>query len=104
MIVKTEYARYENCWLRTDHYVADGSLCVMIWSFEEGPIARLTTCLNDESIEDGASYIDTNNCPWALDFIAEYGLGEFYGEYRSSGYCLYPKVWWDMDKVGGYVK
>ena len=42
--------------------------------------------------DDTHAYIDTNNCPWAIDWLVENNLGrpdprDIYG---MSGYCTYP--------------
>ena len=104
MEVRTEWATYNNCILMTNRYMANDGLYIEIWSPEEGPIATLTVCLPNESkpSEDEA-YIDTNNCPWAMRFISEYGLGEETGLYGFSGYCCYPLVKFNMDKVNEYT-
>lgn len=99
MYVKTSYKKYEGCWLEVCEYQMDGSTAVKIWSPEDGPVATITTCLADPFIEEGESYVDTNNCPWAMKFIERYGLGEMTGETGRSGYCTYPKVRWNREKL-----
>lgn len=36
------------------------------------------------------AYLDTNNCSWVEDIMEKYGLGEFTGKSRQSGFCVYP--------------
>lgn len=48
---------------------------------------------------EGEAYIDTNNCPWAVEFIEKEGLGKRTGRMGRSGYCTYPVVKFDMEKV-----
>lgn len=102
MECKTLFQTYRNVYLFTERYIADNSLFIEIISEEDEPIAVITVCLVDESLESNESYIDTNNCPWALDFIQEYQLGEITGRTRQSGYCTYPSVKFNIDKLKQY--
>ena len=102
--VVTSYATYENCNLEVNKYQANGSMHIGIWNCTEGPIATLTVCLPDaRKPKEGEAYIDTNNCPWAEDFIEEYGLGEDTGLMGFSGFCMYPLYRFNMDKVNEYI-
>ena len=98
MTINTEHGTYENVFLRIGEYLADNSVAVQAWN-REGAIASLTVCLRDKDLEEGEAYIDTNNCPWALDFIEKEGLGKRTGKIGKSGYCLYPVVEFDMNKL-----
>ena len=62
------------------------------------PFARLTVNLGRQN--NGYAYVDTNNCPWAEDFIKENGLGEFTGKICRSGFCEYPLYKFNMEKIG----
>ena len=86
-----------------DRYLADSSLYVGTFSFEEGPIATLTVCLDDKTLESNEAYIDTNNCPWAEDFLTKNGFAMPKGEWKRSGYCVYPLYAFDMDKLSEYA-
>lgn len=96
VVVKTEYGTYKITSVAMSRYRADNSLAIELWC-DDGPFARLTVCLLDK-LKENESYVDTNNCPWAEDFIREYKLGEIVG-YKASGYCLYPKVAFDLDRL-----
>ena len=48
--------------------------------------------------------LDTNNCSWAVDFIKKYGLGEETGRTVRSGYCEYPVVKLNVEKIKEYVE
>jgi len=48
------------------------------------------------------SYIDENNCPWAMDFIETYNLGWATGNVGFSGYCMYPVVEWNLEELELY--
>lgn len=99
MEVKTDFGMYKGAFLRVGRYWADKSPAIEIENRTDGPIARITVCLTDFSLDKGEAYVDTNNCPWALDFIRQYGLGVETGRMRPSGYCIYPAVLFDMKKL-----
>ena len=100
MTVKTDYRTYENCYLFVDKYVADESIAIEIWNDEEGPVARITTCLDKLSAYPGnLSFVDTNNCPWAEKFIETYHLGKPTGAMGTSGFCEYPLYEFDLDEI-----
>ena len=48
------------------------------------------------------AYIDTNNCPWAEDFLIDNDFGIPTGEYKASGFCVYPLYQLDLEKIGKY--
>ena len=104
MTVKTEYREYKDCYIVIERYMADGGICIRIWNDADGPIATLTKCLVDGNLGKYDAYIDTNNLPWAMDFIAEYNLGEKTGRYGHSGYCTYPVVRFDYPECCKYVR
>ena len=104
MIVETNYRIYENVFLRVERYMADSSLCILLYNRDYAAIAKLTTCLHDKSLKDNEAYIDTNNCPWAIDFINNYALGVLTGKKKVSGYYTYPVVRFNMDEIEKHVK
>lgn len=102
MTYKSRYGTYENCFLKHKGYYVDGSPAIEVWNAVDGPICILTVCLCELTLAENESFIDEINNPYALDFINEYGLGRVTGRFKSSGYCLYPSVIFDMDQVKGY--
>lgn len=83
-------------------YMADDSLAVTLYlDGSHEPFAVITKCLDDIGLEN-EGYIDENNCPDAMDFIKRYGLGESTGEYMQSGFCVYPKVRWNIGVLNQY--
>lgn len=100
--VKTSYSEYKDCYLKAGKYVEDGSVAVELWNRYDGPIARVTTCLCDPLLDDDESYIDTNNCPWAVKLLEEKGFAKRTGRTRKSGYCEYPAMKFDRDKMREY--
>lgn len=99
MTLRTTFGVYEGVHLYVGRYQADNSVEIQVWNTEDGPIATLTVCLCDRSLGEGEAYIDTNNCPWAVDFIEQEGLGKRTGRTGRSGYYTYPVVKFDMQKV-----
>lgn len=87
MTMKASYGTYEDVVLRVSKYMAENQ--------QDGPIATITVCLCDKSLGENEAYIDTNNCPWAMDFIKEYKLGTPTGRTGRSGFCEYPVVKFD---------
>lgn len=99
MTLQTTFGTYENVFLNVGRYQADNSVAIQVWNQQDGPIATLTVCLCDRRLDDGEAYINTNNCPWAVEFIEKEGLGKRTGSMGHSGYCTYPVVKFDMVKV-----
>lgn len=94
--VKTGFGTYE-AEINTARYCDNGGIAVSLWSPSVGPLATLT--VNLEDVEFGYAYIDTNNCPWAEEFLKENGIAEFTGRTRRSGYCVYPLYKFDLEKL-----
>ena len=100
--VKTEYSEYKDCKLRVGKYVEDNSVAVEIYNRWDGPIARVTTCLFDHSLAEDEAYVDTNNCPWAVDFLQSKDLAKMAGKTRRSGCCVYPAMKFNRDKLAEF--
>lgn len=95
MTIKTRFGTYHNGYFRVGRYLADNSLCIDVWDHLEGPLAKLTVCLEDRELAADESYVDVNNFPEALGFIADHNLGTPTGKTRQSGYVTYPVVKFD---------
>lgn len=102
MTMKTSYGIYDEVELRVSRYMADDSIAIMAENQQDGPIATITVCLCDRWLGENEGYVDTNNCPWALDFIKKYKLGAPTGRTRQSGFCTYPAVKFDMEQLKLY--
>ena len=63
--------------------------------------AVITTNIDDSNIfcDESHAFVDTNNCPWAEEFIKQNKLGEPLDYYGQSGYCLYPLYTFDIEKL-----
>ena len=55
-------------------------------------------------LAEDETVIDTNNCPWAMEFIKQHGFGQATGRMVRSGYCTYPVVKLDIEKIGEYLE
>lgn len=102
--VRTEWAVYKDCFLQVARYQADNSRAIEIWNNEDGPIARITVCIAGSGLAEDETVIDTNNCPWAMEFIKQHGFGQATGRMVKSGYCTYPVVKLDIEKIGEYLE
>lgn len=103
-IFRTEWAVYKDCFLQVARYQADNSRAIEIWNNEDGPIARITVCIAGSGLAEDETVIDTNNCPWAMEFIKQHGFGQATGRMVKSGYCTYPVVKLDIEKIGEYLE
>jgi hypothetical protein len=99
MELVTKYGRYENIELRAGRYCCDGSLAVYIWDRFEGCIAKLTTCLDDNTLQNDEAYVDSNNCEWAEDFLIQNHIATKLDRIRISGYCIYTAFKFDTSKL-----
>ena len=97
--VKTSFRTYNDCFLKVDHYVEDNSLAVLLFSKTKGHVTTLTVCLCDNHLKENESYVDTNNCPWVVDFLEGKGIAKLSDKVRLSGYCVYPVMEFDLEKM-----
>lgn len=79
--------------LYTMHYW-DENLVVEMDYFDEdfkcyAPFCTLSVNL-DESIPPDQFFVDTNNCPWAEQFLQENNIAKPVGRCGHSGFCTYP--------------
>lgn len=100
--LQTGYCVYDDVLLRVDRYQANNSLCIQAYNHTDGPIARLTVCLPDTTLGDNCAFVDTNNCPWAEDFVQRNHLGTYMGLIVPSGYCVYPLYQFDIRQLAKY--
>lgn len=88
---------------RLDTYKYGGGLAIEMlcddyygWS----PYAMLTVNLEDYPGSDNIAFVDTNNLGSSIvDWITNNNLGEPTGNYGFSGWCAYPEVRFDLDKI-----
>lgn len=64
------------------------------------PFATLTVNLvKSDNCDKDCAFVDTNNCPWAEQFITDNELGVPTGRYGHSGFCKYPEYKFDLSKL-----
>lgn len=95
--VKTQFGAYD-VELRPGKYWDNGGLAIQLFMDTGEPFATLT--VNLCRLNWGYAYLDTNNCPWAEDFVKKYGIAEPTGKSCVSGWCEYPLYKFDMKKIG----
>ena len=89
-------------------YTSNNTLAVQLicakapWS----PFATITVNLQGnpygmETRQDETrfAYVDTNNCPWVLEFLEDNHIAEPTGIYAPSGYCVYPLYEFHQDSI-----
>lgn len=94
------------CWgkeydvtIRSASYAVNDNYAVILTETTGEPFATLTVNLENSKLTKGYAFVDTNNCPWAEEFIKENNLGEFTGATRQQGYCVYPLYRFNTDKI-----
>lgn len=95
----TDFGSYRNIELRAGHYSYDMSLAVFIFDRFEGCIAKITTCLDDQTLQEDEAYVDSNNCPWAKDFLIKNNIATELNKYKQSGYCEYQAFKFNTSKL-----
>ena len=76
-------------------YRNNNSLAIILTCTNGEPFATLTVNLNSGLEGEDFAFVDTNNCPWAEDFIRENALGTPTGLTQRSGFCTYPLYHFD---------
>lgn len=86
-------------WFTITKYLDNDNLAIQAWC-DEGPYAMMTVNL-DEKLPEDEAYVDLNNWIGAARIIDDYELGTPVGV-SSSGYCIYPRVKFDLEKLRRY--
>lgn len=88
-------------------YQKNGRLAVELVDETYDLFEYLTVNLQYEQSDDNdksLAFIDTNNVPWAEEYIQKHHLGEKTGYYGMSGYCTYPEYRFDLSKLNKEVE
>lgn len=89
--------------VKAGRYMGGGLAITMDYEDEDYhccmPFATLTVNLGDR-LKENQAYLDTNNCPWAEDFVTDNKLGHDTGAVGFSGFCMYPLYEFDMEAIG----
>lgn len=78
-------------------YVDNHNLYLGLNAIESGPFANIT--VNIDKLPYGQAAVDTNNCSWVEEFIAQHKLGKKTDKTLKSGYCTYPVYEFDMKLI-----
>ena len=101
--VRTAYDIYNDIEMGIDHYADNNSIAVEMASMSDGPFATLTVNLDYPLTNERCQFIDTNNCPWAREFLLKHPeIGRFTGFYGESGYCIYPEFEFSKEFIEEY--
>lgn len=80
-------------------YAFGGGLAILM-NCKDEPYATLTVNLEEFPTEDNKAFVDTNNLGNEIvDWIIENDLGELTGRIGTSGYCVYPEVAFNINKI-----
>lgn len=91
--------------IRIQSYVCNGKLAIEmgVWDEEIRAIeafGTLTVNLPDfDWIADNEAFLDTNNYPYAENFVRDHKLAVPTGRMARSGYCLYPLYRFDLERL-----
>lgn len=94
-------------YLKRNSYIDNGSLAIQVFDASDGcPFTVLTVnleetprCYTHTKDKESVAFVDTNNNPWAEEFIKNNKLGEPIGMYGHSGFCSYPLYRFDLSKL-----
>ena len=77
--------------LHTANYRDNDTLAVFATE-DDDDFATLTVNLPESNLfcDEKTAFIDTNNCPWAEQFLKENKIAKPTGHYGHSGWCSYP--------------
>ena len=102
--IDTEYGKFDAI-LTEERYLNGGALAVEALVVEDGavvePFATLTVNLDGEAAtaqDAERAYLDTNNNPWAPEFVTKNGIARPTVIAARSGFCTYPLFLWDTTK------
>lgn len=102
-----KYGKEHPVTFTTDCYLQNGNLYVGLVTHENGypePWSNLTANIGVKC-KANCSFIDTNNngdeiIPW----LVEHDLCQLTGRIRSSGFCIYLEVEFNMEKLAEYTQ
>ena len=90
-----------------DRYADNGNLYVGLVTHEEGypaPWSNLTVNLGTRCKENCAFIDINNNGNEIMEWLMQNGLAVPTGEMKYSGFCVYPEVKFNMEKLMQYVE
>lgn len=85
-----------------ERYASNNTIAITLYTedYEEYAVITVNITGNKLSNTDGNTvFVDTNNYPWAVSFIENNGLGKLTGRTVQSGFCSYPEVRVNLEKI-----
>ena len=79
-------------------YSYGDNLAVVAEELDGMPFATLSVNL-DDNLHKNFAYIDTNNCPWATEFLETNKIAVPTGKVSKSGFCIYPLYEFNLDML-----
>ena len=82
-------------------YANNDTLAIALVTSTGEPYCNLTVNLPDSLIwgDERTAFVDTNNCPWAEEFIKENNLGVPMNYIARSGFCTYPLYRFNIENM-----
>lgn len=86
-------------------YANNDRLAVVMMDQDNCPYGEVTVNLCNEDIENkNCAYVDTNNMEGIYEFLVENGIAKDTGTVGISGFCVYPQMEFDIEKLMKYIK
>lgn len=70
-------------------YARNKATAIQLWC-EDGPYATLTVNIPKVKLGADEFIVDTNNCPWAHEFLMREWIALPTKRWEESGFCVYP--------------
>ena len=97
-MIINNYGREADVEVLISSYESNGNMAVVL--MEDGELFGTLTVNPYYPLPWGVAFVDINNMPGAEEFIRENDLGHIVeGSYYQSGFCLYPKYIFKLDKL-----
>lgn len=97
-------------YLTTARYSMNNRVVLQMYMFDSEdcyytPYATLTVNIPDATLTNpNCVYLDTNNCPWALDLLVDkLKVAKPTHKLAFSGWCHYPEVELNSDELYKYI-
>ena len=96
------YGKEYNVRIERTYYTSNNTLALSLITDSGEPFCTLTVNIADSSLfaDKIHAFVDTNNCPFAEEFIAENNLGFPVGYVGHSGFCSYPLYHFYLNAIG----
>lgn len=87
--------------LRSEKYMFNDTLAVIVYTKDEEVLTVLTKCLPDFDLfdSDDLAFVDVNNNPWAPAFLKDNDIAQPLGIFCRSGLVEYPLYRFNKDKL-----